>query len=286
MTQGDFLNRSRPGFLPAMCRSGAWVVSDSPPSSACPRRSPARGEHCGAGGEAEGQLGRFLPWGGEQGLKGSAWRSSVRAASGDLAVERHLVFQPALWSCNVCALWSAERGTLRSARVPTSSTAWHHAACPMQMKWLSNFSALSTPLRTNLPARLKRSFLCSSLTFVLPRAAWGWEQSPRLLWAHGTPVPPGLSPMPQPCANGTSCIPGALVLAWPGGAQVPRCHHWGSAPLPRAPCSAVVQPSLAGTITTAQHRAQTGACWLGGAPGCSCKLLCIHPPVIDRSKNL
>ena len=133
---------------------------------------------------------------------------------------------------------------MRSARVPTSSTDWHHAACPMQMKWLSNFSALSTPLRTNLPARLKQSFLCSSLTFVLPRAAWGWEQSPRLLWAHGSPVPLGLSPMPQPCTNGTSCIPGAPgagLAWWCPGAPVPSLGL--STPIPRAlQCRGAAQP--------------------------------------------
>lgn len=173
---------------------------------------------------------------------------------------------------------------MRSARIPSSSTAWHHAACPMQMKWLSNFSALSTPLRTNLPARLKLSFLCSSLTFVLPWAAWGWEQSPRLLWAHGSPGAAGAQPHAAALCQWDLVQPGN-PWCWPGLA-VPQCHHWGSAPQPPEPCSAVLQPSPAGTVTSTQHRAQTGACWLGGAPGCGCRLLCIHPLVIDRSKNL
>lgn len=63
MTQGVFLNRSHPGFLPAMCRSDVWIVSNSPRSSAWPQRSAALGEQRGAGGEAEGQPGRFPPQG-------------------------------------------------------------------------------------------------------------------------------------------------------------------------------------------------------------------------------
>lgn len=160
---------------------------------------------------------------------------------------------------------------MRSARVPSSSTAWHHAACPMQMKWLSNFSALSTPLRTNLPARLKLSFLCSSLTFVLPWAAWGWEQSPRLLWAHGSPGAAGAQPHAAAPCQWDLVQPGN-PWCWPGLA-VPQCHHWGSAPQPPEPCSAVLQPSPAGTVTstsTVLRRVLAG--WevpLDAAAGCS-----------------
>lgn len=145
---------------------------------------------------------------------------------------------------------SAEAGALRSAHVvPASSTAQHHAVCPV--KWFSSSLALSTPLPAGPPVRLKLSSPLLLTDVCVPASGPGSSPSLWLTigmwepWSSWGPVNP--VPTRSWCALGT---PTAVRLARcclgspmaPGSASGAPSAMGLSAPVPAQP-SAVVHPN-------------------------------------------